>query len=750
MRLLFTLPLLLAPAVVHADADVEQVAHFLNVFWILMAAGLVFFMQAGFTMLESGFIRAKNSYNVAIKNISDFITAVISFWVVGFALMFGVGQQGWFGDGDWFGGMLQSPHDYAFFIFQAMFVGTAATIVAGAVAERMKFNAYIIISLLISALIYPVSGHWVWGSAFSGTDPGWLESQGFMDFAGSTVVHSVGAWVALAGVIVLGARRGRFAEDGSVQEIAPHNLLLSTLGVFILFFGWFGFNGGSALAMNDSVPKIIVNTVMAGCAGGLVCLLISWLSDRHKISVERALNGILAGLVSITAGCAFVSTADALWLGLIGGALGYTSEYVLLHKCRLDDPVGAVSVHGVAGIWGTIGFVLFADETLLNHDRWQQLWVQTKGVVVVFLWAFLTGFLGFWLLNRLHDLRVSEEEETLGLNVSEHGARTVWLDTMQTMQQIVATGDLSLRAPVELGTEAGETSIAFNKMLDRFQRSVALMATSSTRVFDETQVLDRVVDASQSAAVKQKACIQDVNQLMADVLNYANQTHEQSEQGNQRVQSALDDSQQGVDRIQALAAAVATLADDLSGLSQRADRVAVQADSINSVVNLINSIAEQTNLLALNAAIEAARAGDSGRGFAVVADEVRGLAANTQKATEEIGREMALLQREVKQTAEALRDQSGLASRNAQQSEETMASLRQLAAAMESIAAVNRCIVDSASAQQQISRQVSGLMDQVVAESDRQIQESEALVSSSAQLRREAQHFDGEVSRYRV
>ena len=744
----FLLLMCWASAASSEDSLSEVVTH-MNLFWIIMAAGLVFFMQAGFTMLESGFIRAKNSYNVAIKNISDFTAAIISFWVVGFALMFGTSQGGWIGSGSWFGGMLNTPFDLAFFLFQAMFVGTAATIVAGAVAERMKFNAYIIVSLVISALVYPISGHWVWGGALSGT-PGFLEESGFMDFAGSTVVHSAGAWIALAGIIILGARRGRFDEDGKPQEISPHNLLLSTLGVFILFFGWFGFNGGSALAMDDSIAGIIVNTVMAGCAGGLVSLFMSWLIDRNKISVERALNGILGGLVSITAGCAFVSSGDALWLGMIGGALVYVSEYVILHHLKLDDPVGAVSVHGVAGIWGTLGFVLFADASALNLDRGAQFVAQLKGVVVVFIWAFSTGLVTFWILNRFHDLRVSVEEEDIGLNVSEHGAKTVWLDTMKAMQEIVETGDLTIRAPVELGTEAGETAIAFNHMLDRFQRSVSLMSKSAERVFSETGILDQISKATQAGSSEQQDHIRNINQLMANVLHFANDTHRQAESGDSLAGDTLEKSQNGINKVQKLADAVEQLSGDLQALSERADAVADKATNISEVVELINSIAEQTNLLALNAAIEAARAGETGRGFAVVADEVRSLASRTQQATEGIGKEISMLQQEVRKTSDALRTHSETASNNSEQSSQAMESLVSLSKAMESIAEVNQQIVESASQQQLLSTNVGGLIDKVVKVSGENHQNTENLSATAASLRDNAVGFSGEVDRYKV
>lgn len=734
----------------YADEASAEVTVNLDLLWIIVATGFVFFMQAGFTMLESGMIRAKNSYNVAVKNISDFTAAVLSFWFIGFAIMFGETAGGWFGSSGYAGGLLSAPADYAFFIFQATFVGTAATIVAGAVAERMKFNAYLIISVVISVLIYPVSGHWIWGSALTGGEPGWLEAKGFMDFAGSTVVHSVGGWLALAGIIVLGARKGRFDEKGKPQEIPGHNLLMSTLGVFILWFGWFGFNGGSTLAADGSVPKIIVNTVLAGCSGGLTALLISGLFNQGIIRVEHALNGILAGLVSITAGCAFVEPNSAIIIGIIGAMIVYAAEVTILEVFKLDDPVGAVAVHGFGGVWGTLAVALFADTSVLSAtSHGAQFMVQLTGVISVFIWAFGGGLAFFYLLHLLHDLRVSDEAESKGLNVVEHGARTVWLDTMHTMHNIVQTGNLCHRAEVELATEAGETAIAFNQLLERFQHSVSLMASSASAITNETAQLDRVVSNNSSGLANQQGLTEEISRLMKQVLEQAEQSETRARTGVESASTAQTEVTSGVEQVRLLSNAVNKLSLNLSEASKRANQVADQTHTINEVVTLIQQIAEQTNLLALNAAIESARAGEQGRGFAVVADEVRALAKRTQDATANIQQQIEKLQTEATQSAKELQEYSEQASDNSNRSNETIESLHSLVEAINSITDLNRKIADSAQNQRNLSNETNGLVDEIYKISENNQKGTQSLKAVSGALKTDVSSFNKNISHYK-
>ncbi|MGD8781832.1 MAG: ammonium transporter [Ignavibacteria bacterium] len=332
----------------------------IDIIWVLLCSVLVFFMQAGFMCLETGMARAKNSINVAVKNMVDFLIAVGAFWILGFGLMFGDSYLGIIGTTNFFADIGHSSWFATFFVFQVVFVGTAATIDSGAVAERTKFVTYIIISLFTTLIIYPVFGHWAWGSFFNGESPGWLENLGFIDFAGSSVVHSVGGWVVLAGVIAVGPRIGKFDINGKPRKLQPHNLILVYLGTFILFVGWFGFNAGSTLQLTPLIAVIALNTVVAASFGGLTCGILSWLLSSSKIpEADMIANGVIGGLVGITAGCASVSPTGAVAIGIGGGITVYLGIYLMENVLKLDDVVGAVAVHGFTGAWGTLAVGLF-------------------------------------------------------------------------------------------------------------------------------------------------------------------------------------------------------------------------------------------------------------------------------------------------------------------------------------------------------------------------------------------------------
>jgi len=396
-------------------ADVQTNA---NVVWTLISAFLVFWMQAGFAFVESGFTRAKNAAHIMMKNILDMSMGAIAYWFVGFGIMFGTSTGLWIG-GDHF--MLQADNnttdgqwEYTFWLFQVVFAATAATIVSGAMAERTKFSAYLFYSLGISAIIYPVYGHWAWGNLLIGDNAGaWLADMGFIDFAGSTVVHSVGAWAALAGAIVVGPRLGKYGKDGKPRAIPGHNMSMAALGVFILFLGWFGFNAGSETAADGAIPRIALNTFMAACAGATLAMIVSWFKFG-KPDVGMTLNGVLAGLVGITAGCANVGVASALIIGAVAGVLVLFSV-LFFDSIKIDDPVGAISVHGVCGVWGTLAAALF------NEGGMAPLMPQIVGIAVAFIWVFVTAFILFKVIDSTMGLRVSEEEEREGLDLAEHG-----------------------------------------------------------------------------------------------------------------------------------------------------------------------------------------------------------------------------------------------------------------------------------------------------------------------------------------
>ena len=704
--LLLFLFILMPAAPAAAAPSQADTAAMLDLLWILVAAGLVFFMQAGFTALESGLIRAKNSYNVAIKNVSDFTVAFISFWIVGFALMFGPSLGGWLGGSGFFGSLVDDAEGYAFFLFQATFVGTAATIVAGAVAERMKYVSYLVISLVISTLIYPVSGHWVWGSALGGTG-GWLEGMGFVDFAGSTVVHSVGAWVALAGAWILGPRRGRFDESGNPVEIPGHNLLLATLGVFILWFGWFGFNGGSELAVDEALPRILLNTTLAAAAGGLASLFLSLMLREGLVNVQSVLNGILGGLVGITAGCAFVNPWAALAIGMGGGVAAYAGDAFLLHVMKIDDPIGAVAVHGFAGVWGTLALAVFAPaDALPTGSHLTQLGVQFIGVVAVFAWAFITGLLAFWALDLLHGLRVSEQDEELGLNVAEHGARTVWLDAMKTMQQIVEDGDLTRRTDIERGTEAGETAQAFNALLDSFQGSINSMTRSSASVLAQSRSLNGISRDTQARMEDQNRQTEAIADFVGQLREEADGTRELAREGLDCAHTTHGQITEGREQVERARNMVMNLSQELEKASRLTQSLQAYSTSIGEVIDLIGQIAEQTNLLALNASIEAARAGEQGRGFAIVADEIRSLAGKTSQSTEDIREKILRLQEASDDAVSGMRTGIGAAGETAGQARIAAEALQAIIDSADKITLLNQSISQAADRQTGMAHEI--------------------------------------------
>lgn len=397
-----------------------------NILWTLIAAALVLWMQAGFAFLESGFTRAKNAAHIMMKNMLDMSFGAMAFWAIGFGIMFGA-SQGYFGSDHFFlspdNGTADGQWEYAFWMFQVVFAATAATIVSGAMAERTRFSAYLIYSVFITALIYPVFGHWAWGNLLISDNSGsWLASLGFIDFAGSTVVHSVGGWAALAGAIVVGPRLGKYSKGGKPRVIAGHSLTMAALGTFILFLGWFGFNGGSTTAADGSVPRIIVNTFLAAGAGAILAMLTTWFKFG-KPDVGMTLNGTLAGLVGITAPCATVTPLGAILIGMVAGIIVVFSV-LFFDKIRVDDPVGAVSVHGVCGAWGTLAAALLHENLFLGlpFNLGKALLIQGLGVLVAFVWTFGTAFILFKILSATVGLRVSEEEEMQGLDLGEHGA----------------------------------------------------------------------------------------------------------------------------------------------------------------------------------------------------------------------------------------------------------------------------------------------------------------------------------------
>ena len=445
----------------------------IDTFWVVVAATLVFLMQPGFMCLESGLTRSKNSINVAVKNLADFIFSVLLFWALGYGLMFGASLEGLLGTSHFATDFADNYQLATFFFFQMMFCGTATTIFSGAVAERMKFSSYLLVVLLLSSLIYPTFGHWAWNGLDHSTPSGWLGRNGFVDFAGSTVVHSVGGWVALAVLLIIGPRRNRFGTDCGFYGFSGSNLPLSVLGTLLLWVGWIGFNGGSTLTMNGSVPRIIAYTSLAGAAGGLTNLLVGfWITKLPR--VPFLMNGVLGGLVAITAGCHVVDARSAVAIGAIAGIICFISEALLIHL-KIDDAVGAIPVHLACGIWGTLAVALFGEPALIGNgfSLQKQLLIQLQGILAAFVIAFVVPFLVFREINKIFPFRVSAEDEHNGLNYSEHGATTELVELCQAMDRQAESHNLAMRMPVEPFTEVGIIAKRHNQIMDSLEAALS-------------------------------------------------------------------------------------------------------------------------------------------------------------------------------------------------------------------------------------------------------------------------------------
>ena len=415
------------PLIIQETVTVESLAGAIKddmgMLWMLIAGVLVFFMQAGFTLVESGMTRSKNAVNIAMKNLLDIAVGSLTYWFVGYSLMYGDTTNGWF----FWSGIMQG--EGADLFFQTMFAATAATIVSGAIAGRTKYSTYIVFSIVMTAIIYPIAGGWEWNGGWLNDTDGFMPAE-FIDFAGSSIVHAVGGFAALVAAYMVGPRIGKYI-DGKVMPIPGHNQILATLGVFILWLGWFGFNGGSQLAWggDDTVAAstVVLITNLAAAAGALGALITTWIW-YGKPHLAQSLNGALAGLVSITAGCGNMSAGGAVLAGLIGGVIVVFSIEFIEKKLKIDDAIGAASVHGVVGFWGTIVVGLWGIDGdgaaigVFNGGGSAQLVAQLVGGLAYVVWAVVLSFIVFGILKYTMGLRVTEEEEVAGLDISEHGS----------------------------------------------------------------------------------------------------------------------------------------------------------------------------------------------------------------------------------------------------------------------------------------------------------------------------------------
>lgn len=408
--MLCTMPVMAAEQVA---PNIQEIRISLDSVWVILGGILVFFMQAGFALIESGSVRSKNTVNVLMKNYMDTCLGGLVFWLVGFGLMFGVNHSGYIGQSHF------APNDlddwnWNLLFFQMMFAATATTIASGAMAERIHFVAYVVSATIVSGIIYPVFGSWAWGSLFGGE--GWLKALGFIDFAGSTVVHSIGGWVALAGIIVLGPRLGRFGRDGKSHYLPGHNLPLVALGGFVLWLAWFGFNAGSTIQANVSIGRIALNTHLAACAAAATYMIFC-LIRKKAILIRSTINSSLGGLVAITAGCASMSPLFAMCTGIIAGLLVSTLPSIM-EKLKIDDVVDAVTVHGFCGVWGTLAAGIFFETNMFNSHI---ISIQFLGVMTAFVWGFGVAFILFKVLDKvMGGLRVSKQHEQRGLDYTEH------------------------------------------------------------------------------------------------------------------------------------------------------------------------------------------------------------------------------------------------------------------------------------------------------------------------------------------
>lgn len=497
----FCLPFLASPAA----AAAEGLQRTLDMVWLLVAAGLVLLMQVGFMLLEAGLVRSKNSINVAQKNLLDLAICVIIFAVFGFSLAFGAG-------GGWFAGVDPrlialgdvTPWILTVFAFQVMFCGTAATIISGAVAERMRLQAYIWCTVLTAGLIYPVFARWAWGGVLFPDAEAFLADKGFVDFAGSTVVHATGAWIALAACIFLGPRVGRFDNDGRPCRIQGHSSVLATAGALALFVGWLGFNGGSTLSASPDVPGIFANTVLAAAAGTAAGYLLGKYRDGVVLP-ENSISGLLGGLVAVTAGCHILTPPAALAVGALGGAVALLGAVFLERKFKLDDPVGAISVHGFAGVAGTLALALLAPvETLPLGARIPQLLIQLQGVLTNFAWCFGVSFLVLGLLNKLRPLRLSRHDEDIGLNEAEHGTRLGIGHVEDALDSLIAgKADLSMRLKVSKGEDSERLTRLFNALMEtvQSQEQAYSRVADAKRTQEESERLSALANATFDAIV---------------------------------------------------------------------------------------------------------------------------------------------------------------------------------------------------------------------------------------------------------
>ncbi|MHB0950521.1 MAG: ammonium transporter [Allorhizobium sp.] len=505
------------------EENIAALARSVDLAWLMVAAALVMMMQVGFLLLEAGMVRSKNSINVAQKNLLDFVFGVVAFAAIGFMIAFGRSDGFPFGvEGDFFFLKNLDSWESGFFVFQVMFCGTAATIVSGAVAERMKLVAYVFGSLMLSGLIYPIFAHWTWGTALRPNASAFLANLGFVDFAGSTVVHATGGWISLAACMIIGPRLGRFDRNGNPVRIAGHSPVLSTTGGLLLFFGWIGFNGGSTVQASPDIAPIILNTVLAGGIGTCVGYVLGYLQDGVVLP-EKSLSGMLGALVAVTAGCHILTPGGALVIGALGSVVAIFGNEFVWCRLKIDDAVGAIGVHAFAGVAGTLGLALLAPVDLLPAGgRLAQLYVQAFGSALNFYWAFGLGYVFFWSLDRIMRVRVTREDEEIGLNVAEHATRLGVGHVEDAFSDLVGgKANLDHRLPVVAGDEAEKLTGLFNRLMDNIEMEERAREEirALKRDHEEAERVTALANATfEAIVIHQNGIIVDGNEQLGELI----------------------------------------------------------------------------------------------------------------------------------------------------------------------------------------------------------------------------------------
>ena len=712
--------------------------------WLAIAATLVAGMQIGFLFLEAGFVRSKNSINVALKNVADFALALVAFAFFGAAIMFASG--GSFIGFEWsYAGYDDSGELVLFFLFQALFCGTAATIVSGAVAERTQFTSYLIVTLPLTAVFYPIVGHWAWASILPGgaNASGWLEALGFVDFAGSTVVHLTGGMAALAVLVVLGPRLNRYNEAGEAEAVQGHNPVLAGAGALMLLVGWLGFNTGGLAPDSDEFARSFANTLFAASAGCLAaCAVGQWMEGYFR--VDRMINGLLIGLVAITASAPFATATGALCLGAVAGAASIFVVNFIEQRLKIDDAVYAVTVHGFGGAIGTLAVPFVIRPEHATMSALSQLGVQALGIISIGSFVFAAMYAVSLAMHRRGKLRVTEEAEEQGLNFAEHGASLGSLSLARTLQEInKGQADLSTRFdyhPMEDGSEIADALNVFLakvelaereadaemesllvKERDRADRTEQLMQTFQAdfaSMVSELKSHSSALASGSEALSKQSnisgGLVDHVRKQAEDTVS----TAEQMSQGARKLADALEAVGKKV--------AEANRATELAGeASRKGAEIASTLESstfeIGKLVAMIHHISDQTKMLSLNAKIEAVRAGDAGKGFTVVSDEVNQLAKQAEAASVKIGTIVQSLEtligssiaqfRSIDQNIELVRSVAAEAEHSAQAQRATSGELAKLIEAAKTQALGNGAAVSQVSENFRRSQQTIGEID---------------------------------------